>query len=64
MQALFMLCRSMVQSGKLCYIGDLSKPVQLKVSTADDNKDLPLDTSSKWKDFFILTDDDTNMRKF
>lgn len=61
---LFALCRDMVQTGKLYYIGDITQPVQLKISTADDNKDPPLDTSSKWKNFFIITDDDTNMQKF
>lgn len=38
--------------------------MQLKISVEDGNKDLPLDTSPKWKDFFVVTDDDTNMQKF
>ena len=61
---LFQLCKNMVQSGKIFYIGDLTKPVQLKISLVDNNKDLPLDTSSKWKNFFILTNPKTNQQKF
>ena len=58
------MCKSMVADGKVFYVGSLAKPVQLKISVADDNKDVPLDTSAKWKDFFVLTDDSTNMHKF
>lgn len=61
---LFAMCKSMVADGKVFYVGSLAKPVQLKISVADDNKDVPLDTSAKWKDFFVLTDDSTNMHKF
>lgn len=63
-ERLFLLCKSMVANGKIFYVGDLEKPVQIKISLEDNNKDLPLDTSSKWKDFFINTDDDTNMQTF
>lgn len=61
---LFELCKNMVNSGKIFYIGDITEPVQIKISLSDNNKELPTDTSSKWKNFFILTDPDTNMQKF
>lgn len=36
----------------LFYFGNLKDKVKIKISLADENDELPTDTSSKWKDFF------------
>ncbi len=40
----------------LYFLGDMSKPVQIRVSLKDNNKDLP--TEPSWSDFYIRTSDD------
>lgn len=54
------LCKDIVMNnynssyGYLYYIGDITQPVQIKISLVDNNKSYPTnENSEKWADFFI-----------
>ena len=38
--------------GPVFFLGDMSKPAQIRISLRDNNKDLPVDQSPAWRNFF------------
>lgn len=45
----------------LYYLGDITLPVQVRVSTSDNNKTYPTDDNN-WKDLFFRSDYSTNSK--
>ena len=43
------------------YVGDMTKPAQIRISLKNDNKETP--DKDSWKDFYIKNDEDENKKK-